>query len=87
MNSPFPTRVVISGTGLFQPAQVVSNTELVASYNADAGLQNAQHAAEIASGVRPALTHSSVEYIEKVSGIRQRYVLAKAGVLDPPPRA
>ena len=83
MNSPFPTRVVISGTGLFQPAQVISNAELVASYNAYADLQNAQHAAEIASGARQALTHSSVEFIEKASGIRQRYVLDKAGVLDP----
>ena len=83
MNSPTPQRVVISGTGLFQPAQVISNAELVASYNAYADLQNTQHAAEIAAGTRPALTHSSVEFIEKASGIKQRYVLDKAGVLDP----
>ena len=83
MNSPTPQRVVISGTGLFQPAQVISNAELVASYNAYADLQNTQHAAEIAAGTRQALTHSSVEFIEKASGIKQRYVLDKAGVLDP----
>ena len=75
--------VVISGTGLFTPAQVISNAELVASYNAYADLQNERHAAEIAAGTRPPLVHSSVEFIEKASGIRQRYVLEKDGVLDP----
>ena len=76
-------RVVISGTGLFQPAQVITNAELVASFNAFADLQNAAHADEIAAGTRVPLVHSSVEFIEKASGIHQRYVLDKSGVLDP----
>ncbi len=76
-------RVVISGTGLFQPAQVITNAELVASFNAFADLQNAAHADEIAAGMRVPLVHSSVEFIEKASGIQQRYVLDKSGVLDP----
>jgi beta-ketodecanoyl-[acyl-carrier-protein] synthase len=75
--------VVISGTGLFTPPHVITNEELVASFNAYADLQNAQHAAAIAAGTRSAIPHSSVEFIEKASGIRQRYVLEKAGVLDP----
>ncbi|MCE2909385.1 MAG: beta-ketoacyl-ACP synthase III [Burkholderiaceae bacterium] len=75
--------VVISGTGLFTPPHVITNEELVASFNAYADLQNAQHAAAIAAGERAAITHSSVEFIEKASGIRQRYVLEKDGVLDP----
>jgi beta-ketodecanoyl-[acyl-carrier-protein] synthase len=75
--------VVISGTGLFTPPHVITNEELVASFNAYADLQNAQHAAAIAAGTRSAITHSSVEFIEKASGIRQRYVLEKTGVLDP----
>ena len=83
IDTPFTPRVVISGTGLFQPAQVITNAELVASYNAYADLQNAQHADEIAAGTRQALTHSSVDFIEKASGIKQRFVLDKAGVLDP----
>ncbi|MDO9072883.1 MAG: beta-ketoacyl-ACP synthase III [Rubrivivax sp.] len=83
MKNPSTPSVVISGTGLFQPAQVISNAELVASYNAYADLQNAAHADEIAAGARAALVHSSVEFIEKASGIKQRYVLDKAGVLDP----
>lgn len=75
--------VVISGTGLYQPPHVITNAELVASYNAYADLQNTQHAAAIAAGERAVLTHSSVEFIEKASGIKQRYVLEKEGVLDP----
>jgi beta-ketodecanoyl-[acyl-carrier-protein] synthase len=31
----------------------------------------------------PAMVHSSVEFIEKASGIKQRYVIDKSGVLDP----
>ncbi|MDT7834630.1 beta-ketoacyl-ACP synthase III [Aquabacterium sp. OR-4] len=75
--------VVISGTGLYRPPHTITNEELVASYNAYADLQNQQHAAAIAAGERQALVHSSVEFIEKASGIQQRYVIAKEGVLDP----
>jgi beta-ketodecanoyl-[acyl-carrier-protein] synthase len=77
------TDVVITGTGLFQPPHVITNAELVQSFNAYADLQNTQHAEAIAAGTRAALPHSSVEFIEKASGIRQRYVLEKDGVLDP----
>ena len=75
--------VVISGTGLFTPPHVITNEELVASFNAYADLQNTRHAAAIAAGERAAIPHSSVEFIEKASGIHQRYVLEKDGVLDP----
>ena len=75
--------IVISGTGLYQPPHVISNAELVQAYNAYADLQNNHNALRIAAGEVPALTHSSVEFIEKASGIKQRYVIDKAGVLDP----
>ncbi len=75
--------VVISGTGLYRPPHTISNAELVEAFNRYADLQNAQHASEIAAGTRAALTHSSVEFIEKASGIKQRYVIEKSGVLDP----
>ncbi|MFO1330479.1 MAG: beta-ketoacyl-ACP synthase III [Rubrivivax sp.] len=78
MNAP-----VISGTGLWRPEHVITNAELVASYNAYAERYNTQHAAEIAAGALPAKVSSSVEFIEKASGIRQRYVIEKDGVLDP----
>jgi beta-ketodecanoyl-[acyl-carrier-protein] synthase len=75
--------VVISGTGLYTPPHVITNAELVASFNAYADLHNQRHEREITAGERPAMTHSSVEFIEKASGIKQRYVIEKDGVLDP----
>ncbi len=74
---------VIAATGLFTPDQSITNEELVATYNAWAERWNAQHADRIASGELEALTPSSVEFIEKASGIKKRYVLDKAGILDP----
>jgi len=75
--------VVISGTGLYRPPHVITNAELVTAFNAYADLQNAKHADAIGRGELPAIAHSSCEFIEKASGIRQRYVIDKAGVLDP----
>ena len=74
---------VISGTGVFTPSQVITNDELVAAFNAYADRFNADHAAEIAAGEVVAKEHSSSEFIFKASGIEQRYVLDKSGVLDP----
>jgi 3-oxoacyl-[acyl-carrier-protein] synthase III len=56
---------------------------LVEAFNRYADIQNARYAADIAAGTHAALQHSSVEFIEKASGIRQRYVMEKTGVLDP----
>lgn len=75
--------VVISGTGLYQPPHTISNAELVEAFNRYVDIQNERFAGEIAAGTQPALQHSSVEFIEKASGIRQRYVMEKTGVLDP----
>ncbi|MDO9238030.1 MAG: beta-ketoacyl-ACP synthase III [Aquabacterium sp.] len=75
--------VVISGTGLYQPPYTITNAELVASFNAYVDRYNTQHASEIESGALTALTYSSEEFIEKASGIKQRYVIDKEGVLDP----
>ena len=76
------TRPVITATGLFTPTNSISNAELVASFNSWVDKWNAEHAAEIAAGA-PAKTYSSVEFIEKASGIKARYVIDKEGVLDP----
>jgi len=76
-------RVAISSTGLFTPPEVISNEELVEAYNAYAHLENEKYASEIATGTRAALTDSNVEFIEKASGIKRRYVMNKSGVLDP----
>ncbi len=76
------TRPVITATGLFTPTNSISNAELVASFNAWVDKWNAEHAVEIAAGAPPK-TYSSVEFIEKASGIKSRYVIDKEGVLDP----
>ena len=76
-------RPVISATGLFTPAESISNDELVASFNAFVDRHNAAHADAIAAGEIEALTYSSAEFIEKASGIKARHVLSKAPILDP----
>jgi beta-ketodecanoyl-[acyl-carrier-protein] synthase len=73
----------ITGSGIFTPDQVITNAELVVALNAYADLFNAEHADEIAAGALPAKEHSSEEFIVKASGIEQRYVIDKTGILDP----
>lgn len=76
-------KVVISGSGVFTPNQVVTNEELVASFNQYVDLFNEENAAAIASGDIVAMEYSSCEFIEKASGIKSRHVLYKDGILDP----
>lgn len=75
-------RPVISATGLYTPPEVITNEELVASFNDYVWRFNAEHAEEIAAGEREPLMESSVAFIEKASGIKARHVVAKAPVLD-----
>ena len=77
------TDIVISGTGLYTPAESISNGELVESFNTYVDGFNAEHANAIAAGETQGLQHSSVEFIEKASGIQSRYVMNKSGILDP----
>lgn len=74
---------VITGTGLYRPPHQISNAELVEAFNAYVERHNAEHAEAIAAGTVEALQPSSVEFIEKASGIKSRYVMEKEGVLDP----
>jgi beta-ketodecanoyl-[acyl-carrier-protein] synthase len=74
---------VISATGLFTPPDSISNEELVESFNIYVERHNHTHAAAIGTGDVAALTPSSVEFIEKASGIKSRFVLSKAPILDP----
>jgi len=76
-------RVAISGTGVFTPAEIITNAELVASFNAYAERWNTAHAGEIEAGTAQPMAMSSEEFIVKASGIEQRYVMEKSGVLDP----
>jgi beta-ketodecanoyl-[acyl-carrier-protein] synthase len=68
---------VISSTGLFTPSDTISNEELVASFNAYADRYNAEN-----PQAEP-LTHSSVEFVEKASGIKSRHVIDKHAILNP----
>jgi beta-ketodecanoyl-[acyl-carrier-protein] synthase len=74
--------VVISGSGLWTPEHTITNAELVAAYNQWAQRFNDQHARAIASGHLDPKPLSSVEFIEKASGIKQRYAYIKDGILD-----
>lgn len=73
---------VISATGLFTPSHSISNAELVASFNAYVDAFNARNAAAIEAGEVAPLAPSSVEFIEKASGIKARHVMAKEPILD-----
>ena len=75
--------VVISGTGLYTPPYSISNEELVACFNTYVLQFNTEHADAIAAGSVIGLEGSSVAFIEKASGIQARFVMEKAGILDP----
>ena len=73
----------ITGTGVFTPEEIITNDELVEAFNAYAEKFNTTHADAIAAGEVEAKAPSSTEFIVNASGIHQRYVLDKSGVLDP----
>ncbi len=75
--------IVISGTGLYTPPFAISNEELVNAYNAWAEQYNTENAEAIEAGEMEAIQHSDTGFIEKASGIRNRYMMEKAGVVDP----
>jgi beta-ketodecanoyl-[acyl-carrier-protein] synthase len=76
-------KAAITGTGVFTPSHIITNDELVAAFNADADLFNAENATQIAAGIVAAKPHSSSDFIFAASGIERRYVLDKDGILDP----
>ena len=74
---------VISGTGVFTPSKVITNDELVEAFNAYVDLFNEQNKGAIEAGEVEPKAHSSVDFIVAASGIHQRYVMEKTGILDP----
>jgi len=76
------TRIQISGTGLFTPKEVLTNDELVDSYNKFVDEFNLENKDRIVSGEIEELQKSSSEFIEKASGVKARYVQNKSGILD-----
>jgi beta-ketodecanoyl-[acyl-carrier-protein] synthase len=68
--------IVISGTGVFTPPNVITNEELVASFNSYVAKEHAS------CNPNTTLSDSSTEFIYKASGIEQRFVMDKDGILD-----
>lgn len=75
--------VSITGHGVFTPSQTITNDELVIAFNAFADAQNETNADAIAAGSIEPVPHSSADFITSASGINQRYVIDKEGILDP----
>ena len=76
-------RIVISGTGVFTPEESITNKELVEAYNKYAENYNLTNKNTIDHGEKVALELSNEEFIFNASGIKNRYVMDKKGILDP----
>lgn len=76
-------RAHLTGTGLWHPESVVSNAELVVAHCASVAAWNAEHKDAIERGEVVERDPSTERFIVKASGIQQRYVVEKSGVLDP----
>jgi len=77
------TGIAISGHGVWHPDTVLGNDELVVAFNEFVRRDNLKHADEIAAGTRQPLKDSGSEFIVRASGIINRYVEDKTGLLDP----
>ncbi|MFK5998929.1 MAG: beta-ketoacyl-ACP synthase III [Rhodobacterales bacterium] len=75
-------KVAITGTGVFTPKEVITNDELVTAFNAYADKFNFENNDLIARGAVAAKEHSSSDFIFAASGITQRHVMNKSGILD-----
>lgn len=75
--------IYITATGLYVPKDKITNEELVATFNTYVDNYNQDNAEAIEKGEKVALQHSTVEFIEKASGIKSRHVIDKKGILDP----
>jgi len=76
-------KIVISGTGVFTPNESITNKELVEAYNSYAENFNLENKNDIELGKTVALEPSNEEFIFSASGIKNRYVMDKKGILDP----
>ena len=74
--------IYISGTGYWKADEIVTNDELVASFNSYVERFNNENKVEIEAGAIEPLGLSSVEFIEKASGIKTRYLIDKKNCLD-----
>ncbi len=71
-------RVIISGIGVEIPESTITNEELVASFNEWIDLQNAERSAM----GEPLLAKSNTDFIVYASGVKNRHVHTRDGILD-----
>ncbi|MAA53586.1 MAG: beta-ketoacyl-ACP synthase III [Porticoccaceae bacterium] len=76
-------QIVISGTGVFTPEESITNQELVKAYNSYAESYNLVNKDDITQGNKVELELSDAEFIFNASGIKNRFVMDKKGILDP----
>ncbi len=72
-------RVIIRGIGAEIPEPVISNDDLVTSFNSWVDTENVRRAA---TG-EPLLQKSDSAFIEHASGVKTRHVIEREGILDP----
>jgi len=72
----------ITGSGVWTPDNIITNAELCETFNAWVRRENERNQSAIDAGEMEALRESSPEFIEKASGIKQRFVHDKTGLLD-----
>ncbi len=75
--------IAITGSGISVPEFTITNDELCTAFNQYARNFNKENAAAIESGELVEIRESTADFIEKASGIKQRYVVNKSGILDP----
>jgi beta-ketodecanoyl-[acyl-carrier-protein] synthase len=83
MSPRITTGTAITGSGVWHPEQAFSNEALCVAFNEFVRRDNLKNAAAIAAGTQEALKESSPEFIERASGIKQRYVQDLSGLTDP----
>ena len=74
--------IYIAGTGIWYPEDIITNDEIVSSFNSYVDKYNDKNQEMINDGTLAPLAHSSTEFIEKASGIKTRHVIDKKNILD-----
>jgi beta-ketodecanoyl-[acyl-carrier-protein] synthase len=77
------TQMAITGSGSWFPDPVLTNDELCAAFNEFVARENRRRADDIAAGRAAPLKESSADFILNASGIAQRHVVDKTGIVDP----
>ena len=83
MSPRITTDTAITGSGVWHPEHAFTNEALCVAFNEFVRRDNAKNAEAIAAGTIEALKESSAEFIERASGIKQRYVEDATGLSDP----